>query len=62
MRQRETVEPRSRWLPNERGELVEYEIIEPTSGTAWEGLRGRRPRVKLKGETQAATQRGGGPR
>lgn len=54
MHQRDADAPRSTWLPNERGELVEYEIIEPTSGTAWEGPRGRRPRARLKGETRPA--------
>lgn len=55
MRQREADAPRSTWLPNERGELVEYEIIEPTSGIAWEGRRGRWPRARLKGDPRPAT-------
>ena len=46
--------PRFRWLPDESGALVKYEIVEPTSGCDWEGPRGRRPRVRLKGEETRA--------
>jgi hypothetical protein len=60
MRKHEPAAPLSRWLPNEQGQLVEYEIVEPTSGTAWEGRTGRRPRARLKGETERRPVRPGG--
>ena len=59
MRHQTQTMPRSRWLQDERGIIVEYEIVEPTSGSAWEGRLGRRPRPQLRGDSAKHI---GGPR